>query len=82
MDAAGVAGATINTQGSTNIVVSAPGAPRDRLNALDQTAVLLFRQVLTVGPYTAANAAPQPSASAVVPQPIKGEANGLLLVRQ
>jgi preprotein translocase subunit SecD len=69
VDAAGVAGATINTQGSTNIVVSAPGAPRDRLNALDQTAVLLFRQVLTVGPYTAANAAPQPSASAVVPQP-------------
>src|SRR4051794_8340681 len=68
VDAAGVAGASINTQGSTNIVVSAPGAPRERLNALDQTAVLLFRQVLAVGPYTA-QAQPVPSASVTVPQP-------------
>ena len=69
VDAAGVGGAEINTQGGTNIVVSAPGVGRDRLKALDQTAVLLFRQVLAVGSYTAQAATPQPSASVVVPQP-------------
>jgi preprotein translocase subunit SecD len=46
VDAAGVGGAQINTQGKTNIVVSAPGASRDQLSALDQTALLRFRQVL------------------------------------
>src|SRR4051794_30090618 len=38
VDAAGVGGATINPQGSTNIVVSAPGVSRSRLAALDETA--------------------------------------------
>src|SRR3954451_8389020 len=59
VDAAGVGGATINTQGSTNIVVSAPGASRGPLATLDQTAQLRFRQVLAV-----ANGVPAPAPSA------------------
>src|SRR4051794_10260755 len=59
VDAAGVGGATINTQGSTNIVVSAPGVSRSRLAALDETAALQFRQVLAV-----ANGVPAPAPSA------------------
>src|SRR3954464_4744836 len=58
VDAAGVGGATLNTQGNTNIVVSAPGVPRTRLAALDETAALQFRQVLAV-----ANGTPAPAAS-------------------
>src|SRR4051794_12483761 len=58
VDAAGVGGATINTQGNTNIVVSAPGVSRARLAALDETAALPFRQVLAV-----ANGTPAPAAS-------------------
>jgi preprotein translocase subunit SecD len=61
VDAAGVGGAEINTQGGTNIVVSAPGVPRDRLKALDQTALLRFRQVLGIAP-----GSPAPAASASV----------------
>src|SRR3954454_17277811 len=38
VDAAGVGGATINTQGNNNIIVSAPGTTRDQLASLDQTA--------------------------------------------
>jgi preprotein translocase subunit SecD len=66
VDAAGVGGATINTQGSTNIVVSAPGVSRGKLAALDETAALQFRQVLAV-----ANGvpAPAPSASSASPAP-------------
>jgi preprotein translocase subunit SecD len=64
VDAAGVGGATINTQGNTNIVVSAPGANRNQLAALDQTALLNFRQVLGELPGSGATApAPVPSAS-------------------
>ncbi len=59
VDAAGVGGATINTQGNTNIVVSAPGVSRQKLAALDQTALLRFRQVLQV-----ASGAPAPAGSA------------------
>src|SRR3954465_7171187 len=62
VDAAGVGGATINTQGSTNIVVSAPGVSRSRLAALDETAALQFRQVLAV-----ANRTPAPAASPSAP---------------
>src|SRR3954471_7058133 len=50
IDAAGVGGAEINTQGGTNIVVSAPGVGAGRLKALDQTALLRFRQVLGISP--------------------------------
>src|SRR5206468_91596 len=66
VDAAGVGGASINTQGSTNIVVSAPGVSRSTLASLDETALLRFRQVLAV-----ANGvpAPAPSASAATPTP-------------
>src|SRR5947207_157900 len=59
VDAAGVGGAQINTQGNNTIIVSAPGVGRDKLAALDQTALLRFRQVLAVG----SGAAPQPAPS-------------------
>ena len=65
VDAAGVGGAEINTQGNDNIVVSAPGASRGQLESLDQTALLRFRQVLGI-----ANGSPQPTiSSSVQPQP-------------
>ncbi len=72
VDAAGVGGASINTQGGTNIVVSAPGVGRDRLKALDQTALLNFRQVLGVAsgspqPASSGSAQPVPSASIKLP---------------
>ena len=74
VDAAGVGGAEINTQGGTNIVVSAPGVAGDRLKALDQTALLRFRQVLGFGagtpqPVPSASIAPSsiPSATVTVP---------------
>jgi preprotein translocase subunit SecD len=61
VDAAGVGGASINTQGKSDIIVSAPGASRDQLAALDQTALLNFRQVMASAPFAPA---PAPSASA------------------
>src|SRR4051812_50050100 len=61
VDAAGVGGAQINTQGNSNIIVSAPGTTRDQLAALDQTALLNFRQVMQAGPFSTA---PAPTASA------------------
>jgi preprotein translocase subunit SecD len=67
VNGAGVAGATISTQGSNDIIVSAPGANHRQLEALDQTALLRFRQVLLSAPGTAV-ANPSPSASAT-PQP-------------
>jgi preprotein translocase subunit SecD len=74
VDAAGVGGAEINTQGNNNIVVSAPGANRRQLGALDQTALLRIRQVLgetsgspqpipTVTPSASASAVPSPAPS-------------------
>ncbi|MDQ1704064.1 MAG: preprotein translocase subunit SecD [Frankiaceae bacterium] len=73
VNGAGVGGAQISTQGSSTIVVSAPGASRDQLAALDQTALLRFRQVLQVGPYASQTIVPVPSATpsgAVSPSPI------------
>jgi preprotein translocase subunit SecD len=63
IDAAGVGGAEINTQGKDTIVVAAPGATRGQLNGLDQTALLRLRQVIaeTAG---APVAVPTPVASA------------------
>jgi len=58
VDAAGVGGASISTQGNNDIIVSAPGANRSQLAALDQTALLRFRQVLQ-----ASQGAPQPTVS-------------------
>jgi preprotein translocase subunit SecD len=66
VDAAGVGGATINTQGSNNIIVSAPGTSRDQLAALDQTALLNFRQVMAAGAFSPTPVPPvtaSPSAS-------------------
>jgi preprotein translocase subunit SecD len=65
VDAAGVGGATINTQGNTNIVVSAPGANRGQLAALDQTALLNFRQVLGKAPGSGATLTPPTPAPTV-----------------
>jgi len=65
VNGAGVAGATISTQGSNDIIVSAPGASHQQLEALDQTALLRFRQVLAVAPGSAVpSASPTPSATA------------------
>src|SRR3954470_6971306 len=61
VDAAGVGGAQISTQGNNDIIVSAPGTTRDQLASLDQTALLKFRQVMQAGPYSPA---PVPTASA------------------
>jgi len=68
VDAAGVGGAEINTQGSNDIIVSAPGAKRDQLAALDQTALLRFRQVMQAGAFAPTatppvSATPLPSAT-------------------
>jgi preprotein translocase subunit SecD len=73
VNGAGVGGAQISTQGSSTIVVSAPGASRDQLAALDQTALLRFRQVLQVGAYASQAIVPVPSGtpSAILsPSPI------------
>src|SRR4051794_23495295 len=69
VDAAGVGGAQISTQGNNDIIVSAPGTTRDQLASLDQTALLNFRQVMQAGPYSPApaptgSASASPSASA------------------
>ena len=61
VDAAGVGGATINTQGNNTIIVSAPGTSRDKVAALDQTALLNFRQVMESGAFAPT---PVPSATA------------------
>jgi preprotein translocase subunit SecD len=69
VDAAGVGGASISTQGNNDIVVSAPGANREQLAALDQTAALTFRQVLQAGqgtPAPAATSTSTPSAGTTV----------------
>src|SRR3954470_23324391 len=74
IDSAGVGGASITTQGTTNIVVSAPGVPRSKLKALQQTALLNFRQVLAQdagsSTVTTPTTAPTPSSSPT-PSPTK-----------
>src|SRR5689334_12934505 len=74
VDAAGVGGATINTQGNNDIIVSAPGTSRDQLSSLDATALLRFRQVMAAGPYSptpaassSASASASPTSSAASP---------------
>jgi preprotein translocase subunit SecD len=76
VDAAGVGGAAINTQGNNDIIVSAPGASRDQLAALDQTALLNFRQVIAAGafaptpaPSASSSASASPSATSGTPSP-------------
>jgi preprotein translocase subunit SecD len=57
----GVGGAAVNTQGSTDIVVSVPGRGRQQVvDTVGETALLRFRQVLAVGTYAAQ---PTPTAS-------------------
>jgi preprotein translocase subunit SecD len=76
VDAAGVGGAEINTQGSANIVVSAPGVGRNRFKSLDQTALLRFRQVLGISsgtpqPTASTSVSPAPAPSASIKLPAK-----------
>jgi preprotein translocase subunit SecD len=74
VDAAGVGGSQISKQGNNDIIVSAPGASRDQLAALDQTALLRFRQVIRAGSFTpapapSASTSASPSASVASPSP-------------
>jgi preprotein translocase subunit SecD len=63
----GVAGATVNTQGSDNIIVAIPGKGRDQvLNTIGQTALLRFRQVMSLSsgiptPVTTTTPTPTPT---------------------
>ncbi|MDQ1694980.1 MAG: preprotein translocase subunit SecD [Frankiaceae bacterium] len=66
---AGVGGATVNTQGNANIVVSAPGANRRQLGALDQTALLNFRLVLGEAAGTGPPVVTTPPSASVSPTP-------------
>jgi len=82
VDAAGVGGATINTQGNNDIIVSAPGTSRDQLSSLDATALLRFRQVMAAGPYSptpaassSASASASPTSSAASPSPSASKSN-------
>jgi preprotein translocase subunit SecD len=65
----GVGGASVNTQGSDNIVVSVPGGGHDQvLNTIGQTALLRFRQVMAIAsevptPTTTTSPSPTPSAT-------------------
>ncbi len=59
VDAGGVSGAEVTTQGDRNIVVSIPEVPtQETRDAISKSSQLQFRPVLAVGP-----GAPQPSAS-------------------
>ncbi len=63
----GVGGAEINTQGSTDIVVSVPGKGRQQVvNTVGETALLRFRQVMAVGNFAASpitTTTPRPGSS-------------------
>jgi preprotein translocase subunit SecD len=64
----GVGGATTNTQGNKNIVVSVPGRGRGILDTVGKTALLRFRQTLAIGSYvptpvTTTSPSPTPSIS-------------------
>ena len=59
VDAGGITGAEVTTQGGRNIVVSIPGTPSEEtLNAIRRSSQMQFRPVLLLGP-----GAPQPTAS-------------------
>ena len=50
VDAGGISGAEVTTQGDRNIVVSIPGTPSEEtLNAMQRSSELVFRPVLAVG---------------------------------
>ena len=69
VDAAGVGGAEISTQGNNDIIVSAPGANGSQLEALDQTAQLRFRQVLAAGAYSPTPTSSSSASSSSSPKP-------------
>jgi preprotein translocase subunit SecD len=68
VDAGGVSGAEVTTQGDRNIVVSLPEVPsQETKNALQQSSQMQFRPVLAVGdglPQPSASPSPTPSPSA------------------
>ncbi len=68
VDAGGVSGAEVTTQGDRNIVVSIPEIPTQEVrDAISKSSQLQFRPVLAVGPgspQAAASASPSPTGSA------------------
>ncbi|HWC35982.1 MAG TPA: protein translocase subunit SecD [Mycobacteriales bacterium] len=66
VDALGVAGAEVNTQGSNHIIVSVPGKGHDQVvQTVGQTALLRFRQVLEVGNYSPVTVTPTASPTSI-----------------
>jgi preprotein translocase subunit SecD len=59
----GVSNASVNTQGSNNIVVEVPGKGRSVLDTIGQTALLRFRQALSLGSGLPAAPTTSPSAT-------------------
>jgi preprotein translocase subunit SecD len=71
VDAGGISGAEVTTQGDRNIVVSLPEVPSEQTKqALQQSSQMQFRPVLAVGPGVAQPAAsPSPTGSGDTPEP-------------
>ncbi len=68
----GVGGAEINTQGGNTIIVSVPGKGYAVAQQVGQTALLRFRQALSIGPYSPAPTATlSPSVSTTSPATAK-----------
>lgn len=76
----GVANASVSTQGSDNIVVEVPGKGRGVLDTIGETALLRFRQALSIGsgvPTPPATTSPSPSAkSTAKPKSSKSAKSG------
>lgn len=67
VDAGGIAGAEVTTQGGRNIVIAIPGSPTEEtLDAIRKSSQLQFRPVLAVAP-GGALPKPEPSGSASAP---------------
>ncbi len=71
VDAGGISGAEVTTQGDRNIVVSLPEVPSEQTKqALQQSSQMQFRPVLAVGPGVVQPAAsPSPTGSGDTPEP-------------
>jgi preprotein translocase subunit SecD len=77
VDARGVGGALISTQGNNHIIVSVPGRGYQVAEQVGQTALLRFRQVLAVGNYAptpATTTTTSPSTSATPTSKATGKA--------
>jgi preprotein translocase subunit SecD len=64
VDAGGISGAEVTTQGGRNIVVAIPGTPSEAtLNAIRRSSQMQFRPVLVEAPSVDLTATPSPAAS-------------------